>query len=202
MLLMAAAYAGRGLGSCAASPLRTSATNQGVVESGTVAAKLAAGAPSAIDSGTPADHDGSLEPGEAGVARVTVANGGVVAAEQLTLTATSSNPGVRIGAPRSLALLPAFASTELTVPVSVLSTVSRGTSVTLTLHIAADDTCDRAGITTSLTFVVGGAPTATEADRVAALGAPAQPGLVAIHAAPATSLRAFDDAVCIAEDVP
>jgi len=202
MLLMAAAYAGRGLGSCAASPLRTSATNQGVVESGTVAAKLAAGAPSAIDSGTPADHDGSLEPGEAGVARVTVANGGVVAAEQLTLTATSSNPGVRIGAPRSLALLPAFASTELTVPVSVLSTVSRGTSVTLTLHIAADDTCDRTGITTSLTFVVGGAPTATEADRVAALGAPAQPGLVAIHAAPATSLRAFDDAVCIAEDVP
>ena len=204
MLLMAAAYAGRGLGSCAVSPPRTSATNQGVLESGTIAAKLAAGAPSVLDSGTPADHDGSLEPGEAGVVRITVANGGVLAAEQLTLTATSSNPGVKIGAPRVLALLPALSSADLTIPVSVLASVPRNTSVTLTLHIAAEDTCDRAGITTTLTFVVGGAniATARELDGVASLDAAAQTGEVAIHAAPATSLRSFDAGVCIAQDVP
>jgi hypothetical protein len=200
MLLMAAAYAGRGLGSCAVSPLRTSATNQGVLESGTIAAKLAAGAASVLDNGSPSDHDGSLEPGEAGTVRVTVANGGVLAAEQLTLTATSSNAGVRIGAPRTLAVLPALSSTELTIPVSVLSSVPRNTSVTLTLHIAADDTCDRAGITTSLTFVVGAATSAI--DRVAAPDAPDQAGVIAIHAAPATSLRDFDAGVCIAQDMP
>jgi hypothetical protein len=127
MLLMAAAFAGRGLGSCAVSPLRTSASNAGVVESGTIAARLALGTPTATDDGASSDHDGSLEPGESGLVHVTVANGGVLAAEQVTLTATSSNAGVKVGAPRPVSLLPAFSTADLTIPVSVLASGSRST---------------------------------------------------------------------------
>jgi hypothetical protein len=43
MLLMSPAFASRGIGSCAVSPPRNSVTNRGVTESGTIAAKLAAG---------------------------------------------------------------------------------------------------------------------------------------------------------------
>jgi len=197
MLLMAAAFAGRGIGSCAVSPLKTSTTNAGVVESGTLAAKIAAGPPS-VTEGTPSDHDGSLEPGESGLLHVTVANGGVLAAEQVTLTATSSNAGVKIGAPKPLALLPAFSNTDLTIPVSVLSSVPRGTSVTITLHVAAEDTCDRNGLNLTLTFQVGATAVAGVAVNVSTREADA----AAIHGAPATSLREFDAAACILRDTP
>jgi hypothetical protein len=200
MLLMAAAFAGRGLGSCAVSPVRTVPTNLGVVESGTIAAKITAGPPS-VTEGTPSDRDGSLEPGEAGVLHVTVANGGVLAAEQVTLTATSSNAGVRIGAPRPVALLPAFSAADLTIPVTVLASVPRNTSVTITLHVGAEDTCDRNGITVTLTIQIGAS--ALDSGHVAAARlAPEPAGAVAFHAAPATSLRGFDGAVCIAQDAP
>jgi hypothetical protein len=200
MLLMAAAFAGRGIGSCAVSPLRTSATNQGIVESGTIAAKLAAGLPS-VAEGTPSNHNGSLDPGEAGVLHVTIANGGILAAEQVTLTATSSNTGVRIGAPHPVALLPAFSTADLTIPVTVLSSVPRNTSVTLTLHVAAEDTCDRAGINVTLTVVIGatGLVGVAQIDRASET---AEAGVVAIHTAPATSLHAFDSGVCILQDTP
>jgi hypothetical protein len=199
MLLMAAAFAGRGLGSCAASPARTSVTNQGPVESGTIAAKLAAGAPSATDDGATANHNGSLDPGESGQLHVTVANGGILAAEQVTLTATSSNAGVRIGTPRALAVLPAFSSADLTIPISVAPSVLRNTSVTITLHIAAEDTCNRAGITVTFTLVIGasGGSTAAVVDRVVATSADP-----VIRTAPATSLRDFDSDVCVAQDAP
>jgi len=201
MLLMAGAFAGRGIGSCALSPLRTSATNQGVVESRTIAAKLTAGTPSLTDDGASSDHDGSLEPGESGLLRLTVANGGVLAAEQLTVTAASSNPGVRLVVPRPLALLPEFSMTTLTIPVSVLSSVPRGTSVTITLHVGAEDTCDRAGITLTLTIQIGAAGVASPSERrIATSAAPEQAGVVA--GAPATSLRAFDAGVCLAEQAP
>jgi hypothetical protein len=204
MLLMAAAFAGRGLGSCAVSPLRTSATNQGVVESGTIAAKLTAGTPTVTDDGPRADRDGSLEPGESGLVHVTVANGGVLAAEQVTLTATSSNPGVQIGAPKPLALLPAFSTADLTIPVSVLSSVPRNTSVILTLHVAGEDTCDHNGTTVALAIQIGatGIAAVSGVDPVAATRATREAGAVAIHTAPATSLRDFDAGVCIAQDTP
>jgi len=198
MLLIAAAFAGRGLGSCAVSPLRTSATNQGPIESGTLAARLVIGAARVTDDGTPSDRDGSLEPGESGTLRVAVANGGVLAAEQVTLTATTPFSGIRFGTPRPLALLPSTSGAELTIPVSVAATVPR-TTITFTVHIAAEDTCDRAGVTATRSIVIGGS-SLSEA-RVATLAAPVQPGAVEIHSAPATSLRAFDAGVCIAQEL-
>ncbi|TMQ11415.1 MAG: hypothetical protein E6J90_34710, partial [Deltaproteobacteria bacterium] len=51
MILMAAAFAGRGAGSCAVSPPGDSATNAGLVESGTLAAKLVVGGVTLTDDG-------------------------------------------------------------------------------------------------------------------------------------------------------
>jgi hypothetical protein len=62
MLLMAAAFAGRGAGSCAVSPPTTSATNAGVVESGTLAAKLVVGGVSLTDDGISCDKMASSIP--------------------------------------------------------------------------------------------------------------------------------------------
>src|ERR1044071_8910145 len=75
MLLMAAAFAGRGIGSCAVSPLRTSTTNAGVVESGTIAAKLSTGTATVKDDGTRSDKDGILEPNEQGSIHLPAVNG-------------------------------------------------------------------------------------------------------------------------------
>ena len=199
MLLMAGAFAGRGLGSCAVSPPRTSPTNAGPVESGTIAANLAAGTPTVVDDGK-ADHDGILESGESGTLHLAVANSGPLAAEQVTLTATSSNPGVKIGAPKPAALLPPFSNADLSIPVTVAASVPSGTTVTITLHVAAEDTCVRAGITVTQTLTIGVAGVArTSLDGVAA--SPAADAAT-LRSAPATSLRAFDTGVCIAQDQP
>jgi hypothetical protein len=202
MLLMAGAFAGRGIGSCAVSPPRASRTNSGVVESGTIAARLTAGTATVTDDGPRGDRDGVLESGESGFIHLTVINGGPLAAEQVTLTATSSVAGVKIGAPTTLALLQPFSTTSLMIPVSVLASVPNGTNVTLTLHVAADQTCDRAGITITQAIQIGAATVVLAGiDGVAASSASSTDGPV-ILTAPATSLRAFDNGVCIAQDTP
>src|SRR5213075_791027 len=76
MILMAAAFAGRGAGSCAVSPSVDSLTNAGVVESGTLAGKLSVSGVSLTDDLASCDHDGYLDPGESGNLHVIVANNG------------------------------------------------------------------------------------------------------------------------------
>src|SRR5262249_56940410 len=114
LLLMAAAFAGRGIGSCALSPPRTSRTNSGVVESGTIAAKLAAGTATVTDDGPRGNRNGILESGEGGFIHLTTANGGPLAAEQGTATATSSVAGGTVGHATTLSLLPPVSTTTLT----------------------------------------------------------------------------------------
>jgi len=57
MILMAAAFAGRGAGSCAVAPTNASPTNLGVVESGTLAGKFGVCGVSLTDDGISCDHD-------------------------------------------------------------------------------------------------------------------------------------------------
>jgi hypothetical protein len=199
MILMAGAFAGRGLGSCAVSPPRNSATNTGVVESGTIAARLTAGTPTVTDDGARADRDGILEPGESGTLHLTVANGSVLAAEQVVLSATTTTPGVTISAPRpALGALPPFSSSDLTIGISVASSVPNGTSVTVNLHVGADNTCVRAGFDVPMTITIGTPTVAAAIDPTT--GVSLAPG--AIRSAPATSLANFDRAVCIVQDTP
>src|SRR5204862_8234168 len=115
VLLIAAGFAGRGAGSCAVAPSNAVRNNAGVIESGTLAGKLRVGTPSLADDVVSIDHDGVLDPGESGLLRVTLANGGPVAAEEVTVTATTMTTGVRIGAPIHIPLPAPFARAHLTI---------------------------------------------------------------------------------------
>jgi hypothetical protein len=178
MILMAAAYAGRGAGSCAVSPLVTSPTNAGVVESGTLAGKFAVGGLSLTDDGISCDHDGYLDPGESGTLHVTVANNGILAAENVSITASTTATGVRLGAPIKIAALQPFTGSNLSIPVTVLQTAPRNTLVTINVHVAGDNTCDKTGVNASLTIRTGvddvpNASTTDHADTKISAWAPA-----------------------------
>ena len=155
MILMAAAFAGRGAGSCAVGPAVDSPTNGGIVESGTLAGKLAAGGVSLTDDGISCDHDGYLDPGESGTLHVTLANNGILAAENVTVTATTSATGVRLGAQQKFSLLQPFSSSNLAIPVTVLQSAPRNVLVTINLHVAGDNTCDRNGVDVALQIRTG-----------------------------------------------
>ncbi|HZJ65217.1 MAG TPA: M36 family metallopeptidase [Kofleriaceae bacterium] len=206
MLLMAAAFAGRGAGSCAVGPTNAVRTNNGVIESGTLAAKLAAGNTSLADDVGATDHDGVLEPGESGTLRVTVANGGAVAAEEMVVTATSSNTGITLGAPIRIPLLQPFSSVDLTIPVRLAPTAPPNTSLTITISVVAQQTCDRNGITVVVTTPAGAtahaSSAATQSSSPADLASFGQSRIVSSYQRPATSLRAADAAVCIMNDTP
>jgi hypothetical protein len=155
MILMAAAFAGRGAGTCAVSPLNSSTTNAGVVESGTLSGKLAVGGMSLVDDGISCDHDGFLDPGETGNLRFTLANNGILAAENVTITASSTSTGVKVGAPVKIAVLQPFTSGQLSIPVTVLPTAPRNTIVSIKLHAAGQSTCDRNGIDATISVKTG-----------------------------------------------
>jgi hypothetical protein len=167
MLLMAAAFAGRGVGSCAVSPSNSSATNAGVIESGTLAGKFGLGGLSLVDDGISCDHDGYLDPGESGTLHLSLANNGIIAAENVTITATTTATGVRIGAPIKISALQPFTSSSLAIPVTVLQTAPRNTLVTIRVHVAGDNTCTRNGVDASLTIRTGtdDVPTSSATER-------------------------------------
>ncbi|HEU4726618.1 MAG TPA: hypothetical protein VFT22_01975, partial [Kofleriaceae bacterium] len=110
---------------------------------------------SLTDDGVSCDHDGYLDPGESGVLHVTVANNGILDAEAVTIAATSSNAGIKLGAPLHMAALKPFTSAQLTIPVTVLPSAPRNTRVTINIHVAGQNTCDRNGVDASLVMLTG-----------------------------------------------
>jgi hypothetical protein len=197
MLVMAGAFASRGIGSCAVSPDKASAANAGVVESGTLAAKLSAGGLSVTDDGPRGDHDGILDPGESGTLRLTLANNGIIPAENVTVTATSAGAGVTLGKPLVIAAQPRFSSSTLSIPISLAANAPVNTMVTINVHVAGQFTCDRNGIDASVTVLTGANPMMVTASRL--VSEPAEPSrVISTIAAPTTSLRAFD-AACSAQ---
>jgi hypothetical protein len=198
MLVMAGAFASRGIGSCAVSPDKASTANAGVVESGTLAAKLAAGGLTVTDDGAAGDHDGILDPGESGTLRLTLANTGVIAAETVTVTATSTGAGVKLGKPLAIAAQPAFSSSTLSIPISLAATAPVNTMITINVHVAGQFTCARNGIDATVTVLTGANPMVVTASRLASEDAATeQSRVVSTVVAPTTSLRALD-AACTA----
>jgi hypothetical protein len=204
MLLMAAAFAGRGAGSCAVVPGNDVRTNNGVIESGTLAAKLEVGNVSLVDDVVSKDHDGTLDPGESGLLRLTVVNAGAVAAEELTVTATTMNAGVKIGAPIHVPLLQPFTSDDLTIPVELLASAPPNTNLTITVHVTANLTCDPNGVTVVLTTPpgLGGVTALGPAPSSSSAPAVFESRVVSTYEAPRTSLAAADAQVCILNDTP
>jgi len=116
MILMAAAFAGRGAGTCAISPPSQSFFLEGVVESGTIAARIATSPVSVSDDGASCDHDGYLDPGETGTLRITLANSGVIGAEGTVVTATTTTPGITLGKPVVVGTMAALSQVVVAIP--------------------------------------------------------------------------------------
>jgi hypothetical protein len=141
MLLMAAAFAGRGAGTCAVSPAADSPDFAGVVESGTIAARLAISNPTLTDDGASCDRDGHLDPGESGMLRITVANSGTIAAEGVVVNATTSTPGVTLGKPVVLDLVPALAHVDVAIPVVLAGSAPTDANLDIAVHVDGDAGC-------------------------------------------------------------
>jgi hypothetical protein len=188
LILIAAAFAGRGAGSCAVAPSNAVRTNNGVIESGTLAGKLELGGLS-LDP---------LRPGQAGLLHVTIANGGPLAAEQVVVSASTATTGVQIGAPITIPLLAPFSSANLTIPVKLLPNAPTGSNLVITVKAIGQQTCDRNGVIAVLTTPISSLAMAG-APSTAALG---ESSIVATSQAPATSLDPADKQVCILTDTP
>jgi hypothetical protein len=142
MLLMAAAFAGRGAGTCAVSPGRETFDLLGVVESGTIAARLEAGAIAVSDDAASCDHDGYLDPGESGTVRVTVANSGALAAEGVVVTATTTTPGVTLGKRFEVGDLAALSQVDVAIPIRLALSAPTDARLDLQLTIEGDAGCN------------------------------------------------------------
>jgi hypothetical protein len=152
---MSAAFAGRGAGTCAASPRRDAADFAGVVESGTIAARLATSSPSLTDDGASCDHDGHLDPGESGMLRITIANTGTLAAEDVVVTPTTTARGVTFGAPVKIANLAPLSMTDVAIPVKIATTAPTATDLDITLHIDGVAGCNTGHLAVALHQLMG-----------------------------------------------
>jgi hypothetical protein len=142
MLLMAAAFAGRGAGTCAVAPPNTVFDFAGVVESGTIAARLGTSTATLVDDGASCDHDGFLDPGESGTLRITVANSGVIAAEQVVVRATTTTSGVAIGKPVAVGDIAPLTHVDIAIPVSLALGAPTGANLDISVDVTGDAGCN------------------------------------------------------------
>jgi hypothetical protein len=146
MILMAAAFAGRGAGTCAISPPSQSFFFDGVVESGTIAARIATSPVSVSDDGASCDHDGYLDPGETGTLRITLANSGVIGAEGTTVTATTTTPGITLGKPVVVGTVAALSQVDVAIPIKMALTAPTNADLAINVKVDSDAGCGTAHI--------------------------------------------------------
>lgn len=118
--VMAAAFAGRGMGSCAVGPERNSSDLTGIVEDSSLSGSLALDEPLLTDSWVSCDEDGWLDGGEGGELVFTVSNAGGLDLEGVGLSVTFEPEPAGLlfdSADLELDSLPAFTSTEVALPV-------------------------------------------------------------------------------------
>ncbi|HEX3480155.1 MAG TPA: M36 family metallopeptidase [Kofleriaceae bacterium] len=146
MILMAAAFAGRGAGTCAISPPGQSFFLDGVVESGTIAARIATSPVSVSDDSASCDHDGYLDPGESGTLRITLANSGVIGAENTTVTATTTTPGITLGKPVVIGTVAPLSQVDVAIPIKMALTAPTNADLAINVKVDSDAGCGTAHI--------------------------------------------------------
>jgi hypothetical protein len=138
----AAAFARRGMGSCAISPDRESRTFVGIVESTVVAGRATTGA-ELTESGTACDDDNVLDPGETMTIRVPIANRGHKALTDVTATLATTTPGVTVVTqPAAIASLDPYANAELVAEVKLDGELTTPIAGDFTLAINATGGCE------------------------------------------------------------
>jgi hypothetical protein len=86
---------------------------------------------------------------------VTVANTGLFSADELSVTATTTSTGVRVGAPLRITSVAPHSSLALSIPVTLLQSAPRNTPITITVTASSFNTCAGTALTTSLTVPTG-----------------------------------------------
>lgn len=121
LAVAAQAFAARGAGSCAASPAKGSTDFTGVVEDTALKPRLEIGEVQLDDSIRSCDDDGFLDGDERGRLRVTVINGGPVAATGTSLTLSSTSMGLTFpaGTSATIPTLAPYASAQVTLDVAL-----------------------------------------------------------------------------------
>jgi len=140
--ILAAAYARRGFGSCAVSPLRSSTTFTGIVESTEVKGNLTAGAPT-IQPLSSCDGDEVLDGGETARITVPVVNSGPAALADVAVTLSSATAGVHIvSSTVAVGAVAAYGSTTATFDVSLDDTVAGLVSGDFTVALVTTNGCN------------------------------------------------------------
>lgn len=137
---LAAAFARRGLGSCAVSPERQSADFTGIVESDTVQANVLAAAPSLV-AVEQCDDDDVVDAGERGRITVALSNTGGTPLTAASATLTTSTPGITIETAQRTFELDAHASTQLEFDLTVDAAITEPLAGALELVITGSDAC-------------------------------------------------------------
>lgn len=113
--ILAAAYARRGLGSCAISPTRNSSDFIGAAESFEVKGHALAGPAAIAVDIEDCDGDGTLDVGETATLTLPVVNAGALALSEVGVSVTSATPGLTVlTAPAALGALAPYADATTT----------------------------------------------------------------------------------------
>ncbi|MFT3696850.1 MAG: M36 family metallopeptidase [Kofleriaceae bacterium] len=156
--LMAQAFAKRGMGTCAVDGVVSASvpdprydTNFNDIVESTVTAGKITSATTLLAASTSCDNDGVIDNNESGTITLPVANTGAVALQNLTITITTTTPGVTLtDATTTVASLDAGATLNVTAKVALDNTATAPVAGDFTATLAADNTCDAQAITLSL----------------------------------------------------
>ncbi|HWU89504.1 MAG TPA: M36 family metallopeptidase, partial [Kofleriaceae bacterium] len=141
--VMMAAFARRGLGSCAVTPARDSSNFVGIVESNVVAGRAVTGAFAFDDSVKSCDDDHVLDAGETASLTLPISNRGHAALTDVTATVTSTTPGVTVSsAPVTIASFPAGATQAIHAEVKLDDTATGPIAGEFVVHITSTNGCN------------------------------------------------------------
>ncbi len=143
MLQMAQGFAKRGIGSCAVSPPRESATQLGVVESYEVKGNHAITSLEVDDSILSCDSDGILDGGESGKVTLEIVNNGVLTLNDTVITLTTPNAGVIFpqGNTMTVPSIPRFQKVTATFDISLAPGQYAGTRIDFDVSAVNSASC-------------------------------------------------------------
>jgi hypothetical protein len=140
---IAQAFARRGMGACAVSPDRNSTTFTGIVESTDVKGRLFAAPSTSSDSIVTCDEDGIIDATESGRIYIPVSNSGQAAMTNLSITVTTTTPGVTVtSGPLAVATFDIGETIYATADVAVDGSLTDATEGDFTVAITADNACE------------------------------------------------------------
>ncbi len=144
LLVLANAFARRGLGTCAIAPPATSTNLAGVTESFEVKPRIVVGAIQIVEEAPSCDRDGFLDAGERGRVIVTIHNAGPLEARDTTVSIAPSIAGLAFPAGGSvrIARLAPFGSTQVSVPVVLDGAFTGIGQLTLTATVSNGEACE------------------------------------------------------------